>query len=113
MSLHLPVSVDDAMIMLDSRIPLTYAERKMIVEGLFELGCKTGIEAEKNRLRKIAEELRGESPVTNTMATLLDSWVDADGTRWAREYTDPTTQIRENLTRKAAERTKIDGRHLN
>lgn len=75
MPLHLPVSIEDAMTMLDSRIPLTYSERKMIVEGLWDLafseGAKQGREA---------------------------------GTEATQEYTDPTTQIRERLMKKAAER---------
>jgi hypothetical protein len=77
MSIHPSESIEDAMTMLDSRLPLTYGERKLIVQSLWDLAFREG--ARQGRLAGIEH-------VHNTLR---------------EEYEDPTTAIRANLTKKA------------
>lgn len=90
MTVHVPTSIDDAMVMLDSRVPLTYAERKMIVEGLWNLAFEKGVEAERKRLRDLM--VKALDDVKNK--TILG----------APEYEDPTTSIRRKLEFKSRSR---------
>lgn len=114
---HIPVSIDDAMTMLDARIPLTHAERKIIVDGLYDLAYQEGAKAEKNRLLTIAEQLRdSDTPVNRGVGTVLAAIANTDVHNKAvnaQEYADPTAAIRERLTDKAAERVKTNERHVN
>lgn len=83
-SIHEPGSVEDALTMLDSRIPLTYAERKFVVQGLYDLAFREG--ARQGRL----------AGTEAAQAEILHG-----------EYTDPTASIREHLTEKARTRDQF------
>ena len=90
---HPATSVDDALAMLDCRVPLINTERQMIVQGLWDTAFRSGarqgrlagIEAEKKRLGDIAAQWRsgdrGHEPVTITrdeVAGLLESIADIE-----------------------------------
>ncbi len=79
MSIHVPIGVNDALTMLDSRIPLTASERKMIVEGLYNLAFEAGVRAEKYRAH-------------DELVQIAQNYSD--------EYEDPTTTIRRGLEEK-------------
>lgn len=85
MSIHLPVSKADAMTMLDARIPLTYAERKMIVDGLYDLAYQKGIEAERERFK---QAMRGAIERVEAIPMMTG------------EYEDPTRAHRRQLEEK-------------
>lgn len=114
---HPSESVEDALTMLDSRIPLTARERRLIVESLYDLafregarqGRQAGIEHTETEMRHKVRQF--------CLAHDLDTsvWTDClfGGAEQRAEYPDPTTAIREKLTAKAAARTKIDGRYTN
>ena len=74
--IHPAVSVEDAMTMLDTRVPLTHAERRMICQSLYDTGVQEGRTVESAR---VTREEHGE-------------------------YTDTTAAIRERLTEKARKR---------
>lgn len=90
---------------------LTRAEVEKQLQKLWDDARAEGVEGEKVRLRKIADILRAHESVTSqTLATLLDSWIDVDAYKEAQtaareEYEDPTTTIRERLTENARLRT--------
>lgn len=90
MNIHPPVSIDDAMTMLDSRVPLTFAERCTVVKGLYRLafaeGREAGIKSERARMAIVGEEIqRG---------------VDQAVEQIAGEYEDTTARIRRQLEEK-------------
>jgi hypothetical protein len=89
-SVHPAESIDDAVTMLDSRIPLTYRERMMIVQSLWDLAFREG--ARQGRLA-------GYEAATADALDRLDAEAVAADVR--REYPDTTTVIRKNLTAKA------------
>ena len=86
MSIHLPVGINDALTMLDSRVPLTAGERKMIVEGLYDLAYKAGERAERLRIKEAVEKIFRDDMHMTPMVT--------------GEYQDPTTTIRRKLEHK-------------
>lgn len=85
MSVHFPKSVEDAMTMLDSRIPLTASERKMIVQGLYDLGRHAGYESAQRQLHEYMQR------AANRLGTTLEV------TEGVKEYREPTDVIRERL----------------
>lgn len=112
-NIHPATSRQDALDQLDSHIPLLHAERKMIVNSLYDLafregakqGRQAGVEHVQNRLREVAAEIT-DRIAYRVLADIADSFDDPRA-----EYQDPTTAIREKLTNKA--RTRIDGRYPN
>jgi hypothetical protein len=102
------MSVEDALTMLDSRIPLTAGERRMIVNGLYNLAFKAGVDSERNRLRQIAASERsfGHRDFASHIEQAVNTTADA-----VAEYEDTTTAIRRGL--EAKQRNKIDGRYPN
>jgi len=88
------------MTQLDTRIPLLYSERKMIVQTLYDLGFnngasqgrQAGVEAVQNHLRSVASDSRDAYTIDLLLAiaALFDT---VHG-----EYQDPTQAIRDRLT---------------
>jgi len=72
------------MTMLDSRIPLTYAERKMIIDGLYDLAFKAGMAAHQKQLHDELQEI-------------ADNYRAETYRNYRPEYEDPTTTIRRRL----------------
>lgn len=134
-NVHPATSVEDALVMLDTRVPLLQSERRMIVDGLWRTAFKAGaqqgrlagMEAEKKRLRDIADKLvvgiaqahdpRGLRKLVNflrrvadlealeeTVAILNDPDTLDAIEEGSREYPDPGKARREHLTRLACER---------
>jgi hypothetical protein len=96
MSVHIPIGINDALTMLDSRVPLTTGERKMIVDGLYNLAFREGIESEKNRLMQMAADARSSGH--RDFASHIEQAVDPIA--GIAEYEDPTTRIRRRLAEK-------------
>ena len=90
-NVHPAASVEDALAMLDCRVPLTSNERKLIVQGLWDAAFRSGarqgrlagIEAEKKRLGDLAANYRiGADEVIrlrrSEVAGLLESIADIE-----------------------------------
>lgn len=115
--MHESESLDDAMEMFDSHIPLTYRERKLILQSLYDLAFREG--ARQGRLAGVAavqnevrQALSGIDPrrayPTSFFTGVLRGFLPREP---GEEYADPTTAIRRNL--EETTRLKIDGRHVN
>lgn len=105
-NIHPVTSLQDALDQLDSHIPLLHAERKLIVQSLWDLafregakqGRQAGVEHVQNRLREVAVEITDRTSY-RVLADIADSFDDPRS-----EYQDPTTAIRERLAGKARQR---------
>lgn len=90
---HEPTSPQDAMEMLDSRLPLLHSEKKLITYGLYDLGFRegaaqgrlAGIEAEKKRLKAIAVQLVADNPANRIIADTLFRIADMEASAEAVE----------------------------
>ena len=115
-TVHHAQSAEDAIVMLDSRMPLTHQERKLIVESLYDLafregarqGRQAGIESVHAEIRTLIHEYR-DQPTDDRMfafkrsdiAGLLETLLPPSS---PREYSDTTQVIREKLAAKARQR---------
>jgi len=108
---HHAKNVEDAIIMLDSRVPLTHQERKIITQSLYDLafregarqGRQAGMEAVYAEIRSKASEYSPSSEIDNYILTVLESFLPPSQ---HGEYTDTTTAIRERLAEKARTRSQ-------
>lgn len=105
-NIHAATSAQDALDQLDSHIPLLHAERKLIVESLYDLafrdgasqGRLAGVEHVQNRLREIAGAT-ADIQAHNLLLSIADSLSDPRA-----EYRDPGTVLREKLADKVRTR---------
>lgn len=102
---HPAKSAQDALEMLEEiHIPLTHAEKKLIVESLWDAAFREG--ARQGRQAGIEH---AESVLRNYGLDWPADVLHAAPQTPRAEYEDPTTTIR----RKLADRAKIDGRYTN
>lgn len=108
------VSVEDAVDMLDTRIPLLYREIQQVCQSLYDTGRREGVEYTTGILRRAAARVEESGdPENQRLAGLLLHIADvldksAEEVTDARaEYLDPTHAIRERLTEKARKRDGI------
>lgn len=105
-NIHPATSVKDAIEQLDSHIPLVHAERKLVVQSLWDAafrdgakqGRQAGVEAVQNHLRSVAKDT--PDPYTHDLLLALAATFDTE----PGEYHDPGTVLRENLAAKARQR---------
>ena len=108
-SVHPAESLNDALSMLDSHIPLTFRERKMILTGLYDTafrdgakqGRQAGTEAVHADIRSAVSQLQNDPAVQAPMSRvdvveLLEALLPPVPVQ-AVEYRDPTDVIREKL----------------
>lgn len=110
-AVHHSESLADALTMLDSHVPLTYRERKLIVESLYDLafregarqGRQAGTESVYAEIRSKAAEYSPSNEVDNYIITVLETLLPPSQ---RGEYADPTAVIRENLADRARTRSQ-------
>lgn len=113
-NVHAAESADDAIDMLDTRVPLLYSERKYICETLwdsaFQIGAKQGRQAgwesandaANARLEKLITALQSDpdmmfsaGQVAETLQKMCEPGIDV--LRVRTEYAEPTAAIRRRL----------------
>lgn len=105
------VSTEDAVDMLDTRIPLTAREIRQVCQSLYDAARRDGVEYATGVLRRAAAGVEENGDRENQrLAGLLLHLADAldkpaeEVTEARAEYLDPTQAIREQLTEKARKR---------
>lgn len=104
-AVHEATSLEDALNMLDSHVPLTFRERKMIITSLYDLafrdgakqGRQAGTEAVQNIIRGMISALDPSRAGENYAITVLQVLLPVQEQEVAVEYTDTTTVIRRHL----------------
>lgn len=100
-------NVEDAMLMLDSRTPLTHQERKLVAQSLYDLafregarqGRQAGVEHVQNVIREKIAMLSPANEMHNYAITVLQGFLPQP-TDPLVEYPDTTTTIRHQLEEK-------------
>lgn len=97
-SVHAAESLDDAMKMFDSHVPLTFREKKLILESLYDLGFRdgarqgrqAGVEAARTDLKAKARELGCSEKMVSDLLPLEEAEA-------VTVHQDPTVKIRRHL----------------
>lgn len=109
--IHHAKNVEDAIIMLDSRSPLTHQERKFITQSLYDLafregarqGRQAGVEHVYGQIRAKIAEFNPHSDMDRYTITVLESFLPVQE---PVEYTDTTIAIRRQLEEKQRTRSQ-------
>lgn len=103
-SVHESESLADAMAMMDSHVPLTHRERKLIMTSLYDLafrqgadqGRQAGVEAVQNVIKATMDAIDPETDAGLYAIAVLRELLPAE-TPVVGEYADTTQVIREKL----------------